>query len=1007
MFSLFYSNADDSSGRSGLIAACCRTVSIAAVLLLAGCASSKRLGPGESGIEHPIDQASVLQDEMFSYLDSLETAYSGPEPEYSETVEIDSLLDSMELREKIGQLFFTYANGYFTNDKSETYYELVRKIQDYHIGGIIFSSGNVYGQAVTHNKLQRLSRIPLWITQDMEYGAAMRVRRTTRLTPAMGISATGDPYYAYWAGKITAREAKALGVNQVFAPVLDVNNNPDNPVINVRSYSGNPRSVATFGNAFIEGVQSEGVVATAKHFPGHGDTDVDSHLSLPVINHGYSRLDTLELVPFRAAIENGVSSIMSAHIAFPKINGTNGTNGSNGKPGTLDENILNRILIDSLNFKGMVVTDGLEMSGISSRYSPGEAVVMALKAGADMMLLSPDEITAVNEIVHAVERGTIAEERIDRSVRKLLEWKKQKGLFENRLIDIDQLSSKVNTREHQLIADEIARKSITVVKNENDILPIRPFKFPRIMVVSIADDESGQTGSYFARRIREYHPDVSFHVFDRRTGEEEKEAMLEDAQDADLIIFGSFIYVRSAQPMQLSSDQLEFLNNLARRDKPSVLVAFGNPYIVQDLPDPDAHVMAWSANRDQVRNTVPALFGASHVTGTMPINIPGRYRIGDGIEIQQTTIRPDEPETAGISIDSLRKIDRIMREAIFDSTFPGGTVTVLKDGVIAWQKGYGYHTYDKLKKVEASDIFDLASLTKVVATTTSIMKLVDEGRIDLDDKVAKYIPEFKTGAKKQITIRNLLSHDSGLPAFRVYVDSLKTRAEIIKAVREEPLINDPGTEYVYSDLGFILLAEIVEEVSGERIDRFIRKELFYTMGMSSTFFTPARSAPWVKHQILPTEIDTVFRKDTVHTAVHDERAYYMDGVAGHAGLFSNGSDLAVYAQMLLNKGEYGGRRYIGSNIVDTFTTPQAETSNRGLGFDRKSIEGFSSAGKLTSPNTFGHTGFTGTSLWIDPERDLAVIVLTNRVHPYRSYGHNISRIRAAVADAAVSSIISE
>lgn len=969
-------------------------------LLTLGCASSKRITTEQpSGAEHPIDQESVLSSKVFQQDDTSKTVEKTPVPSYPDSITVDSILVQMSLKEKIGQLFITYTSGYFQNEESEAYLDLVEKIRTYHIGGIIFSSGNIYGQAVLHNKLQKISDIPLWITQDMEFGAAMRVNRTTRLTPAMGIAATGEPKYAYWAGKITAREARALGVHQIFAPVLDVNNNPDNPVINVRSYSGNPNTVATFGSAFIEGVQSEGIVATAKHFPGHGDTDVDSHLSLPVINYGYSRLDTVELVPFRAAIKNGIPSIMSAHIAFPKINGTNGI------PGTLDKNILNRILIDSLNFHGLVITDGLEMEGIASNYSPGEAVVKALKAGADLMLLSPDEITAIHEIEHAVKTGAIDEQRINRSVRKLLVWKKQHGLFEERTVDIGRLSETINTREHQLIADEMARKSITIVKNEDDILPIRPYRFPKVMVVSIADDKSGQTGSYFVTEIRNYHPDVIFHVLDKRTGKEEKEEILEDAQEADLIIFGSFIYVRSANPMQLSSRQISFLNKLMNGRKPTVLVAFGNPYIVRDLAEADVHVMAWSANSDQVRNTVPALFGASHVGGTMPINIPGHYEIGDGIEIPQMIIRRDEPETVGFSVDSLRKIDHIMREAIFDSTFPGGTVTVLKDGVVAFQKGYGYQTYKKLEEVEPTDIYDLASLTKVVATTTSVMKLVDEEKLDLNDKVSEYIPEFKEGDKRKITIRNLLSHDSGLPPFRVYVDSLTRREQIIQAVKEEPLIATPGTKYMYSDLGFILLAEIVEEITGDRIDEYVSKNFTYTMGMSSMHYNPALVGSWISRRIPPTEIDTVFRQDTVHTVVHDERAYYMDGVAGHAGLFSSGGDLAIYAQMLLNEGEYGGRRYLSPEVIHTFTTPQAETSNRGLGFDRKSKEGFSTAGSLTSPHTFGHLGFTGTSMWIDPERDLAVILLTNRTYPYRSYGDNLSKVRAAVADAVVSSIV--
>ncbi|MDX1639573.1 MAG: glycoside hydrolase family 3 N-terminal domain-containing protein, partial [Balneolaceae bacterium] len=359
------------------------------LLVLAAACSGSRQTAAPAEQQESMEQRSVLESRL-SELHSAEEPDTTRYQTVSGEVNLDSLISEMTLREKIGQLFVISANGYFLSDDSDRYQELVEKVRDYQVGGVIFSSGTIYGQAILHNKLQRISKLPLWVTQDMEFGAAMRLSRSTYLTPAMGIAATQNPEYAYWAGKITAREAKALGVNQIFAPVLDVNNNPENPVINVRSFSGDPRTVSRFGNAFINGVQSEDVVATAKHFPGHGDTDVDSHLSLPVINHGYSRLDTLELVPFRAAIDSGISSIMSAHIAFPGIS-------TNGTPGTLDEQILDRILLDSLNFRGLVVTDGLEMRGISSRFSPGETVVRSLNAGADLMLLSPDELTAINE----------------------------------------------------------------------------------------------------------------------------------------------------------------------------------------------------------------------------------------------------------------------------------------------------------------------------------------------------------------------------------------------------------------------------------------------------------------------------------------------------------------------------------------------------------------------------------------------------------------------------------
>ena len=966
------------------------------VLLLATCSSTREVSeePASS-----IEQESVLTRYMYEHRETVKRQLKEEQQaDITGPANIDSLLARMSLREKIGQLFLVYASGYFWNEDADFYRDLVEKVRTYKIGGVMFTNGNVYGQAVLLNKLQQVSAIPLWVTQDMEYGAAMRVRRTTRLPPAMGIAATGNPEYAYWAGKITAREARALGVHQVFAPVLDVNNNPDNPVINVRSFSADPGIVSTFGNAFIEGVQSEGVVATAKHFPGHGDTDVDSHLSLPVIDYDYTRLDTLELVPFRAAINNGISSIMSAHIAFPRI-------GSNGGeiPGTLDGVILDDILGDSLKFNGVVVTDGLEMSGISSNFSPGDAVIKALKAGADLMLLSPDEFTAIHEIEQHVKRGTITESRIDQSVRKLLAWKKEHGLFENRTVEIDKLSHKVNIRGHRLLADEIARKSVTVVKNRGEVLPVRPSDFPKIMVLSIADDESGRTGTSFAREIENYHPDVTFHVYDKRSSEEEKQEILRDAQNVDLVILGSFIFVRSHKPIQLPQDRINFIRKVIDTNKKSVLVAFGNPYVVRDLPNTDVHVMAWSSDYNQVINTVPALFGASHVTGRMPINIPGMYKIDDGLDIPQTTIRYDEPETAGISSDSLRQVENIMQKAVLDSTFPGGVVTVLKNGVVAYQEGFGYHTYDKLKKVNPTDVYDLASLTKVVGTTTAIMKLVDSGLISLDDPVLKYIPEYNIGDKRKVTIRHLLLHTSGLPPFRIYVDSIRTREVLVEAVKNEPLINPPGARYVYSDLGFILLADIVSDVSGDRIDSYLRKNFYYPMGMSSTFFNPSRLGPWMLGRIPPTEIDTVYRKKLVKGEVNDERAYYLDGVAGHAGLFSSGYDLAVFSQMILNKGFYGGQSYLSPETVERFTGYRSDPGNRALGYDRRS-DGFSTAGTLSGPNTFGHLGFTGTSLWIDPDRDLAIILLTNRTYPHRSYGEKINEVRASVADAVINSI---
>ncbi|MDR9366932.1 MAG: glycoside hydrolase family 3 N-terminal domain-containing protein [Balneolaceae bacterium] len=916
--------------------------------------------------------------------------------EENEDIDVESLLDEMTLDEKIGQLFMVRAYGEFSNDRDLDYLRLKELITDYHVGGIIFFQGDVYGQAVRNNELQKIAKYPLWIAQDMEFGAAMRIDGTTRITPAMGIAATGNSYNAYLKGKITAHEAKAIGVHQIYAPVLDVNNNPNNPVINVRSYSADPGMVAEYGEEFMKGVQSEGLISTGKHFPGHGDTETDSHLALPTITHDYARLDSVELAPFRQSINEGMQSIMSAHISFPNISE------NEGLPGTLDPSILNKILIDSLSFNGLIVTDGLEMQGIAAHYSPGQAVIKALQAGADQMLVSTDEKAAINEIKKAVESGELSEERIDFSVRKILQLKADKGIFSNRLVNIESLNYKINTPQFQNTANRIVRESVTVLKDE-DILPIRQIDYPNILVVGISDGEEHSSARTLRREISRYHENVQYHSLDYRTSNEEIQELMEDAQQADLIILGSFIRVRSYHSLQMPEEYNRILEQLSGFDKPEILLSFGNPYIVENFSDADVHLMAWSAASDQVRGTIPAIFGASDIQGKFPGEVPGMYEIGDGIEMPQSTVRYDDPIAANMSIDSLLQVDKIMQSAINDSVFPGGVVGVMRNGALVWQQAYGYHDYSKTKAVQTNGIYDMASITKIMATTTSMMKLVDEGKVSLDDPISKYIPEFNEGLKKEITIRHFLLHTSGLPAFRIYVDELRTRNELVEAVRNEPLINDPGEEYVYSDLGFILLAEIIEEVTGKRIDEYVHDEFYEPMGMTSTTFNPEEIGSVLTNRIPPTEIDTVYNRGLVHKKVHDERAYFMDGVSGHAGLFSSVHDMAKYFFMLLNDGNYGGHQYLSPEIIDLFTSHQSPINQRGLGFDRKS-EGFSTAGTLTSENSFGHTGFTGTSFWVDPDENIAIIVLTNRTYPNRSYGSRISRIRADIADAVMKSI---
>lgn len=910
------------------------------------------------------------------------------------------LRKSMSLREKISQLLVVRANGsYYSQDDAE-FRRLSRLVEEHQVGGLIFFSGEVYNQAMLYNKLQEKARIPLWISQDMEFGAAMRIGGSTRLTPAMGVAATGNPQWAYEKGRITAAEARAMGVHQMYAPVVDVNNNPDNPVINRRSYSEDPETVSRFATAFIEGAQAEGVLATAKHFPGHGDTDLDSHTALPVINKSYQELLETELRPFRDVIEAGVHSVMSAHIAFPAISG------GSGRPATLDGRLLHSMLRDSLGFDGMIVTDGLEMQGIAGYYAPHEAAVLALQAGVDVLLLSPDELSVIDGVEQAVRRGELAEQRIDRSVDLLLQWKIGRGLLEQPFVDISEISAEVGNRSHERIARQMAAESITLVKNEGDLLPIKPERFPRISVIAVANSESGRVGASFERALREYHPDISFHLYDDRTSGRELEQALASARRSDLVILGSFLPLSTGSPLSFSREQRRFVKQLEALNKPEILISFSTPYVMAEMPEADAHLLAWTSLGAHSGATAAALFGASDIGGRLPVSLPGLYQRGDGLDIPQSILRRDLPEAAEIDSEKLYEIDRIMHQAIRDSVFPGGVVSVIRRGKLVYNEAFGYHDYQKERAVRGSDIYDIASLTKPIATTAAIMMLTDREQLSLDTPVADYFEEFAgDSARAAVTIRHLLNHTSGLPAFRTYVDELRTREEILQAIRREPLIHSPGETVVYSDLGFILLAEIAAQEAGRSLDAFLNQELYYPMGMTDTVFKPRRRGWRTLRRIPPTEMDTIYRNRMIQGDVHDERAYYMGGVAGHAGLFSTGEDISRFAQMLLWNGQYSGTRFIDSASVADFTARRPGQMGRALGFDLKSREGFTTAGQLASDATYGHLGFTGSSFWIDPERELAVVLLTNRTYPQRKSSAGINQVRNKVMDAVFESLL--
>lgn len=544
-----------------------------------------------------------------------------------EKADVELILDRLTLRQKIGQMFVVAARGGFYTSDDPAWQRMVEAIEVHEVGGVMFFSGNIHDQAIVTNRLQETSRIPLWISQDMEFGAAMRIPQATYLTPAMGIAATGNPHYAYQKGQITAIEASALGIHQIYAPVLDVNNNPLNPVINVRSYSENPDTVALYGIAFMKGVMDAGVMATAKHFPGHGDTDVDSHLDLPVLPFDYDRLSTMELIPFREAINAGLPSVMTAHIALPAIAR------NAGHPGTLDPYITGALLRDSLAFDGLIVTDGMGMRGIRNYFEAGEAAVLAVKAGIDQILLPTNLMEAIDAVYLSVLSGQIPESRIDDSVRRILNEKARAGLFHrSQLVDLNMLSEKVHIREHRLVADHIAKKSITVLKNRDHLLPIDSSRFENVSVVHISDGRRRPEDHVTRFLDRHFRNINSVEMYPGQCTRDSLQAA-KAISSADLVIAVSHVAIRTAEDINLDDTVSPVMNHLFDGKRPVVAVSLGTPYVVLNMAEADAHVLGWSPNRRQQEAVANAILGIAPVNGRLQVSIPPLYSIGDGMTI--------------------------------------------------------------------------------------------------------------------------------------------------------------------------------------------------------------------------------------------------------------------------------------------------------------------------------------------------------------------------------------
>ncbi|MCB9034254.1 MAG: serine hydrolase [Chitinophagales bacterium] len=914
-----------------------------------------------------------------------------------DTVWADSVLNSMSLDEKIGQLLMVAAYS----NKDETHYQDIdRYIRDYKIGGVIFFQGTIAKQAELTNRYQMQSKTPLWIGFDGEWGLGMRLSDGISYPRQLALAAIDDEDLIYDMGAEIARQMKRLGIHINFAPVVDVNINPNNPIINDRAFGENKYNVTLKAKAYVHGMQDNGIMACAKHFPGHGDTETDSHKDLPVLNQSKERLENVELYPFRAMIRNGISSVMVAHMNVLALDNTPNL------PSTLSPKIIQDKLIDDMQFKGIVFTDALNMKGITKYYPSGTAEVKAILAGNDVMLFPEDVDQAVKGIKEAVNKGVISQDIINQKVKKILMAKYWLGLNKPyQAINTTSIVQEINTPFAASLNEKLIENTITVAKDEQQLIPIVNVQ-QKIAHVAFGKGEQNT----FGNRLNSY-TNISHFYIDKESDKASMNKIIDELKNYTLIIISVDDMSRYASKnFGLTTNEINAINQINKENKKVILALMGTPYALEKFPDFESVVISYH-NTDITEDiTAQILFGATGAHGVLPVSV-GNYKYNSGVCTQgNMRLQYTLPEMAGINSSVLAKIDDIANFAIGSGATPSCQILVARNGKVCYEKSFGHFTYNpQTHSVENSDIYDIASITKITATLPLVMKLYEKDKINLDQPIKNYYPFPEDCNKRYLNAREILLHQAGLAAwipfykstldsygfasdewYCPYYDSLYSikikdnlylRNDFLDSIKQTIYNTSLGSKtYKYSDLGFYLMKDIVEYQLKDSLQNLAKQFLFSPMGMNHTLYNPKWNGVDL-NTIVPTEQEQGFRNELIHGTVHDMGAALTNGIGGHAGLFSNTNDLAKYMQMLLNGGIYGGTRYLKTSTINTFTSKQESGNRRGLGFDKPTGTNSGPTCASASSVSFGHSGFTGCLVWADPKYDLIYVFLSNRIYP--------------------------
>ncbi len=921
-----------------------------------------------------------------------------------EKIWVDSVFSTLTPDERIGQLFMVAA---YSNKDEKHFREIDNLVSQYGIGGLMFMQGGPERQARLTNRYQRLAEVPMLIAMDAEWGLSMRLDSSMNFAKQMTLGAMDDEKYVYLMGREIALKMKRLGVNVSFSPVMDVNVNPNNPVIGNRSFGESKEEVTRRGIAYIQGLQDHGVIAVAKHFPGHGDTDTDSHLALPVVQHDMKRLTEVELYPFKKSFDAGVMGVMIAHLYLPSIDTTRNL------ASTLSYPLVTGLLKEKMKYRGLVFTDALNMKGVSKYYKPGEVDLKALMAGNDVLLFPEDVPTAVTKIKEAIAAGLLKPEDIDQRVRKILHAKYWAGLNRYNPVELNNLKEELDRPLSLVVQEQLFEHSVTVVQNKDNLLPFRYLDTMSIASVAIGVPAINT----FQQTLNHYAPVATFAIPDRFAPDSAFTKIIPQLRDKDVVVVSIHnMNYTSARDFGIGVSTRAFIRFLQERtDKKVVVAVMGNAYSLKFFEDSNWLVCGYE-DHSVAQSLVPqVLFGARAARGKLPVTASAKLKAGTGLNTPLLgRLKYGIPESVGMDSKVLKQIDNVATEAVAYAATPGCQVLVVKDGTVVFNKSYGYYTYDKTQPVTNNTVYDIASITKVAATLQAVMFLKDQGKISLDEKISTYLPELRGTNKANLLLRDILTHQAGLqatlPHWQKTMDNKKLKETYYASTQNDLFSNEviPGVysissmedslwtwtvkssllttkkgngtyDYKYSDLGFYILKRMAEHMLNQPLNEFMDQNFYAPLGLSTLGYTPLLKHP--REAIAPTEDDNYFRKNLIWGTVHDQGAAMMGGVGGHAGLFSNANDLAILLQMNLQNGHYGGHKYFKTNVVPEFSRKQRAESRRGLGWDKPEPTGNGPTSDLAPMSSFGHTGFTGTCAWVDPENKLIYVFLSNRVYP--------------------------